>query len=386
MTRARSGRPGRSVVAAVLGVAVLGLVTVLPAVPASADARRDSQWHVSALRLAEAHTISRGAGVVVAVLDSGVDATHPDLVGNVLPGTDLVGGGTGDGRGDRDGHGTGMAGLIAAHGHGPGGRDGALGIAPEAKILPIRVDTGSGAAVPGSRYAGGIRWAISHGARIISISADTSGDDFAAVQEAHAAGIIVVGSAGNTDKNPFVGTPARYDGYALAVGGTDRAGKHAAISVTGASLDIAAPAVEIVSTSKNGGYRTGTGTSDAAAIVSGALALIWSRYPALTRDEVVLRLLRTAADTGTPGKDEQTGNGLIDIVAALTAEVGPLPSAAPPSIAPTAVPTDATGATAMPGTAESGPARLPLVLGGAVVLLAGLTLIIVTARRRGRNP
>src|SRR5262245_18065559 len=91
------------------------VVTIGPVTPARADAVRDAQWHLPFLRVDEAHRISRGDGVVVAVIDTGVVETHPDLAGNVVPGTDLVDIG-GDGRRDDDGHGTGMAGLIAAHG------------------------------------------------------------------------------------------------------------------------------------------------------------------------------------------------------------------------------------------------------------------------------
>lgn len=364
----------------------VGLVVVLPAAPSYADGVRNSQWHVQSLRLAEAHRLSQGKGVIVAVIDSGVRQDHRDLAGNILPGTDIAAGGSGSGWGDNDGHGTAMAGLIAAHGHGTNGVDGALGVAPEAKILPIRVDTAKGSAVPGSFYAEGIRWAVAHGAKIINISASAGAGTFDAVKEAHAAGIIVVGSAGNKGKDVFIGEPASYDGYAIGVGGTDRNGNHAEISLTGAAIDIAAPANDVVSTARDGGYRTGTGTSDSAAIVSGALALIWSKYPNLTRDEVLWRLVATATDKGPMGKDPETGYGLINIVAALTADVGPVPSSAPPTTAPAAATTPASpSASSQPDEPKN---SVPLLVGGSICLIAVLiaAIFVVIAARRRRKP
>src|SRR5262245_29265472 len=108
--------------------------------PAAPDPVRDAQWHLDALHIDEAHKVTKGADVIVAIIDTGVDATHPDLVGSIVDGTDLTHDGPGNGTTDMSGHGTGMTGLIAAHGH-------ALGIAPEAKVLAVRtatLDTGFG--------------------------------------------------------------------------------------------------------------------------------------------------------------------------------------------------------------------------------------------------
>src|SRR2546430_290346 len=118
-----------------LAAVACGFATVmLAAPPAAADSIRDRQWHLKYLNIDAAHAVSQGDGVVVAVVDSGVNGNHPDLAGNVLNGVDVSGTGAPNGLEDRDGHGTAMAGLIAGHGHGNG--DGVLGIAPHAKIFP----------------------------------------------------------------------------------------------------------------------------------------------------------------------------------------------------------------------------------------------------------
>jgi subtilisin family serine protease len=290
----------------------------------------------------------------------------------------LVPGGNGNGWGDADGHGTAMAGLIAAHGHGASLGDGALGVAPGAKILPVRLSTPSHPPEKGS-VGPAIRWALAHGAKIISVSQDSGGGDFEAVKEAVAAGAIIVASAGNTTDNTYAPAPARYDGYALAVGGTGRDGNHSSFSVKSASVDLAAPGDHITSTGRNHGYVTSTGTSDSTAIVSGALALIWSKYPNLTADQVIHRLVATAIDRGAPGKDEETGYGLIDIVAALTADVSDVsPSAATAS--PAAQPSSSSSSEPDGGSSNSA-----LLIGGviAAVLILVLIVIAVTRRRRG---
>ena len=139
--------------------------------PAAADAIRDRQWALLALRAEEAWGTTRGDGVTVAVLDTGVDPGHPDLAGQVLDGADLIGMGAGPGDRAWARHGTAMAGIIAGHGHGPDRGQGVLGIAPQARILPVRVileegDPGRAKArdSKGGALAEGIRWAADHGA------------------------------------------------------------------------------------------------------------------------------------------------------------------------------------------------------------------------------
>ncbi|WP_173057891.1 type VII secretion-associated serine protease mycosin [Phytohabitans houttuyneae] len=312
-------------------LAILGLVTVISHAP-HVDRIRNDQWHLRYLQAAEAHRHSRGDGVIVAVIDTGVDR-HPDLTDNLLPGVDIDT--TNDtGQHDVDSHGTGMAGLIAAHGLGPD--TGALGIAPHAQVLPIRYQDLSNQG-NSDRIARSIAWAVTHGADVINISGGGGpGEELrSAIDAAVRADVVVVASAGNRPAVRGVTFPAAYDGV-LAVGAVDRQGNHAEVSVSGKQIAISAPGVDIYSTSYKGLYRKGTGTSDAAAIVSGAVALVRSKYPELSAPEVVHRLTATATDKGPPGRDEQYGYGVLNLVAALTADVPPLGSATTATATPMA--------------------------------------------------
>jgi type VII secretion-associated serine protease mycosin len=344
---------------------------------ASADQVRDDQWHLRFLNVAEAQRITKGDGVTVAVIDTGVQL-HPALSGNVLAGTVVDPASSGDGRADRIGHGTAMAGLIAAHGTGQNA--GALGIAPRAKILPITDNVSS---VQGSNEltAAAINWAVAHGADVISISSGggPSSSLRAAVATALEADVVVVAAVGNRPGASAVQFPAFYPGV-VAVGATDRNGNLAAISTTGRGVVITAPGVDIVSTGLNGKYRTGTGTSDSTAIVSGAVALIRSKYPDLPAAEVVHRLEATATDKGPPGLDEQYGYGVLNLVAALTADVPPLtpsPSAGAGSSTP--------GASRPTGPSEGAGFVLPVTIAILAAIAAGGTFLALRSRAQRRR-
>ncbi|MFI7071254.1 S8 family serine peptidase [Micromonospora sediminicola] len=342
--------------------------------PDNAPQVRKDQWHLDFLNVKRVHQITRGSGVLVAVPDTGVDP-HPDLSGNLTDGRDLITGWD-SGLHDRNSHGTAMAGLIAAHGSGP--EVGALGIAPEAKILPIISSTSDNYG-EADTLAQALDYAISQHAKVISISSAgvTSDRLVRAVDAALDADIVIVAGVGNRPEAATVGYPAAQDGV-IAVSGVDRSGRHAQISVTGPKVDIAAPAVDIYSTSYGGKYSKGTGTSSATAIVAGAAALIRSKYPNLPAAEVAHRLTATAVDKGPPGRDDQYGYGVIDLVAALTADIPPLgfESTGVTAPAPTAAAPDAAG--------DNSTARGLATLGA--LLAAGGAYLVWRRRRRADDP
>jgi type VII secretion-associated serine protease mycosin len=345
---------------------VLALGVLAGPQPAFADPIRDAQWHLGYLNIAAAQEYTRGEGVTVAVVDSGVDPNHPDLAGSVVPGTDVTIGELNlgeDPRGytDQGGHGTAMAGLIASHGR-------ALGIAPAAKIQPVRVFLGVG--VEGPYVARGIQWAAEHGAKVMNLSLAATNDNElrAAIETAQRNDIVVVAAAGNPPDDINVAYPAAYPGV-LAVASIDRNGTRKS-SVVGPEVMIAAPGVDIMAPTIKGGYGLRTGTSDATAIVSGAVALIRSRYPQLTAPEVIDLITSTADDAGQKGRDPEYGYGILNIVRALRT---------PP-------PVQTTGPTAVaPPPTSTGRHMWPWITGIAIALLiaaGGVT----AARRRATKP
>jgi type VII secretion-associated serine protease mycosin len=365
---------------AAAAIEIAAAALVLPAAPAHADRIRNDQWHLRALNVAEAHRVSRGEGVTVAVIDTGVDP-HPDLRDNLLRGADVVPGGTGDGRTDTDGHGSAMAGLLAAHGK--GADEGALGIAPQAKIWPVRTATQTRTGT-NADLARALTRAVRAGVDVISISSGGSPDPqlSAAVEAAIASDIVVIAAAGNRPTDVVVTFPAYLEGV-LAVGATDRSGNRAAISVTGDKLAIMAPGVDIYSTSFDGKYYRGTGTSASTAIVAGAAALVRSRFPDLSAAEVVHRLTATATDKGAPGRDPEYGYGVLNLVAALTADVPPLRPSAP---AGPSGGTPSTAATARPDQDGGRAGTLTLAGLGLLAVVAAIAAVAVVRSRRPPTP
>ncbi|MEU4213778.1 type VII secretion-associated serine protease mycosin [Actinoplanes sp. NPDC026623] len=366
---------------AVLAAALAGAGAALYGSPASADQYRNQQWHLDYLNVAEAHRISTGKGVTVAVIDSGV-SKHPDLAGSVLKGTDFVKPG-GDGTIDLDGHGTNMAGLIAAHGK---NGNGALGIAPDAKILPIRI-LGSGHAKVD--FAPALQYAISHGAKVVNLSVGGSVTPaiINAIEAAKSSDVVIVAAAGNRPDDVGVAAPAFLDGI-VAVGAVDKKGNKAEISVTGPAMDLAAPGEDMTSTSNKGLYSVGTqGTSGAAAIVSGAAALLRSKYPNMSADEVVQRLEATATDKGAPGVDPVYGHGIVNLVAALSATDIPASSGQPSTPATSQDAATPPTSQAAPGASTSS-SSTPLLFGGlaVAVLVAGLVAVFALRRKQSPDP
>lgn len=348
MTRDRQGVPSalprRLAGRALLGAAaVLAAVAGPPAPPAHAapsvtiresarlapvntlalaDPVREEQWQLEELNARTAWRTSTGRGVVVAVIDSGVDGSHPDLAGQVLPGLDLV---TPDGADGPDpvGHGTTVAGLIAGRADDDRG---VVGLAPDARILPVRVLDDENRYDDAMIVAKGVRWAVDNGARVINLSLGGGGDSpalAAALDYAFARDVVVVACTGNlaTSNSPKVWYPAREPGV-LAVAGLDRNSQNLwSGSITGHQTVLSAPATALYGARTNGGYWRVQGTSFAAPLVAATAALVRARYPHLSAGDVVNRLITTARDLGPTGRDDRFGYGLVDPVAALTTDV-----------------------------------------------------------------
>jgi serine protease len=322
------------------------------------DSYRQDEWQLTTLGVGKAWNYASGAGVTVAVIDSGVDSRHPDLVGQVLPGLDLVDP-KGDGDTDLVGHGTTVSAIIAGRGD---DNSGVVGIAPKARILPVRVLDEENRYDDAIIVAKAVRWAVDHGAGVINLSLGGSGTSealAAALDYAFAKDVVVVACTGNTGASPDneVWYPAREPGV-LAVAGLERDGRQLwSGSITGRDTVVAAPATDLVGARSGGGYWRVQGTSFAAPMVAATAALVRSRWPDMPAGEVVNRIIQTARDLGTPGRDTTFGFGMVDPAGALTAS---LPTVVANPLDTTRSPgTAGFGSAPAPGQAQSipGPAQ-----------------------------
>lgn len=293
--------------ASIVGAVLTSLVCTLPVTPAYA-ATTPAGWEAGALGLSSAHRLSQGEGVTVAVLDTGAVADHPALRGRVTTGPDYRKDGL-DPQSPKWGvHGTAMASDV-------------LKVAPKAKILSVRVlndqdkeKINEGHLVQGGAgaIANGIYYAVDHGADVISMSLGSGAvgnyaneDDLAAVGYALSHGVPVLASAGNSgDKLNETSFPSGYAGV-IAVAATDRSGARAAFSTVHTYNEVAAPGVDILSAKNTGGYKKVDGTSPAAALASGVVALMLSRNPKLTPAQT------RAILTGTAGHPQGGWNALV---------------------------------------------------------------------------
>ncbi|MBB2942727.1 type VII secretion-associated serine protease mycosin [Actinoplanes lutulentus] len=291
------------------------------AAPTGSDPYRKQQWGLTKIKAPTAWATSTGAGVTVAVIDTGVDAAHPDLAGKVLAGYDVLNGKAG-GTTDANGHGTHVAGIIGAV---TGNGVGVSGVAPDAKILPVRVFGANGAGYM-SDVVEGIVWATDHGANVINMSLGSTTKLSAlsdAVAYARGKGVTVVAAAGNERED---GSPISYpaaDTGVIAVAATDSADRYGSYSNAGSYVDVAAPGSNIVSTYPTaltgGEYAAMSGTSMAAPQVAAVAALLEAYQPALNPSQIEKILEASAVDLGAAGFDYNYGNGRVDAVAALTA-------------------------------------------------------------------
>jgi subtilisin family serine protease len=278
-------------------------------------------WGVDRINAIDVWTTSRGLGVKVAVIDTGIDIDHPDLASNIAGGCNfvVVRGKVNPTKYDDDnGHGTHVAGTIA----GIDNEIGVIGVAPEASLYAVKVLNKSGSGYV-SDIVLGIQWAISNGMDVINMSLGSSYDVDSlrqACDAAYEAGIVVVAAAGNsgdTDSDNDVIYPARYASV-IAVAATDLADMRTYWSSDGPEVELAAPGAGIYSTYKGGGYSTLSGTSMATPHVAGTVALMLGTDD-FSPDEVRLALTETAIDLGDSGRDNYYGYGLINAQAAVSA-------------------------------------------------------------------
>jgi subtilisin family serine protease len=290
---------------------------VAAAVP---DPRLKNQWALSAYPFSSLWPCGRGAGVTVAVVDTGVQANHPDFSGHVLPGASILNGGPvvpGGGTTDPNGHGTHVAGIIGAAENGIG----IVGVAPQATILPVRVLGANGSGLS-TDIAQGIIWATDHGAAIVNLSLGSDIDSpsmDSAVSYAVAHGVVVVASAGNTGDT--TGLP-EYPGAlpdVIAVAAVDRTGEVAPYSTQADYVDLAAPGTDILSTVPTSTWEKKSGTSMSAPHVSGLVALLIDARGPIAPATMRTRLTSTATDAGPKGVDPAYGWGRVNPLAALTA-------------------------------------------------------------------
>lgn len=288
------------------------------AAPPAAKTQGDPvQYALAKLRLPEAHALSVGADVTVAVIDSGVDAAHPELAGAVA--------GSFDALNSKDGphaHGTGIAGVIAAHAR-------LLGTAPSARLLAIRAFGAQGSSAEGTSFTvlRSLDYAVANDARVINMS--FAGPRDAAMERGLAAaaakGVVLVAAAGNAGAKSPPLYPAA-DRNVIAVTATDQSDKLFPAANRGSHIAVAAPGVDILSAAPEGRYQMSSGTSLAAAYVSGLVALMISRKPDISVADVRGALIATARDLGPKGRDDEFGAGEADAFAAVSA-VAPAPLA-----------------------------------------------------------
>ncbi|NLU76539.1 type VII secretion-associated serine protease mycosin [Streptomyces sp. HNM0575] len=362
--------------------ALTGALLLGSAPAAGADDIRDRQWALDAFDADKIWQQSTGKGVTVAVVDSGVDASHPDLKGQVLKGKDFTKEG-GSAQEDSDGHGTAMAGLIAGRGHGAGGGSGVKGLAPDSKILPIRYQHKDSEA--GASLDAGVRYAVREGADVINISQVThrNAEDARAIAYATKHDVVVVAGTGNEgiEKKNY---PASYPGV-VSVGGVDDRGAVWEDSSWGSNTTLAAPAVNNVVTNSTyeSGYAMAKGTSDATAYVSASAALVRAEHPDLTAGQVINRLIKTAKVPGPEEArdpklpDEKFGYGVVRPYRAVTYDIPAGPKAGP--LAQADKPSDAAAGDASSGSGSSseGPSGWMFVLGPPIVLFGLIFLVLV---------
>ncbi|WP_454630228.1 S8 family serine peptidase [Bradyrhizobium cenepequi] len=273
-----------------------------------------AQYALAQLRLPQAHALVRGMNVTIAVIDSGIDASHPELANTIADTFDAIGSKEGP-----HAHGTGIAGAIAAHAR-------LMGSAPEVRILAVRAFGATANGAQSSSYVilKGLDYAVLHGAQIINMSFAGPKDPVIerAVAASAARGIVLIAAAGNAGAKSGPLYPAANPNV-IAVSGTDAQEKLFSASNWGNYIALAAPGADIFLPAPDGKYQIVSGTSFSAAFVSGIAALVLERNPALKPNEVRSILTGTARDLGASGRDDLFGAGQADAFAAVSAVAAP---------------------------------------------------------------
>jgi serine protease len=416
----------------VILTAAIGLAmawTAVGSVPALANQVRQQQWWLSALHVTQAQRTATGSGVTIALLDTGVDPAQPDLAGSVITGPDLTKSGEKLGQPFFGVHGTAMASLIVGHGHGAGGANGVLGVAPRAKLLSVRVvlDANDPAAADSAITSGlpaaiaaGIRYAVSSGAQVIDLPLDpgespsalqastdpvpapgtppTAADlaaraaaggsraEQAAVAFALSKGVVLVAPAGDTGTSTDgVNFPASYRGV-ISVGAFDSNfikapftshQPYVTLTAAGSGMAAATPA----------GYATVSTTAAASAVVTGIAALIRSQYPQLTPAQVSQALTSSTVFRRAGGLTDGSGHGTADAEAALLA-AAKIAKPLPPQAGARAVARPLPAAPAVPfidqGLGRTLWRDALISLAVLIVLLLPIVVYALARRRRAR--
>ena len=276
---------------------------------ARGNAGDSSQYVVNKLRLGEAHRVATGSNVLVAVIDSAIDIRHPDLAGAVVEQFSAVG------RPEKPHvHGTGMVGAIAAHSR-------LLGVAPKAKILAVQAFSADSRQSPEAttrQIIAGLEWAIGKGARVINMSFAGPHDPMLqlAMKNAHAKNVVLIAAAGNAGPKSPPLYPAA-DPHVIAVTATDQNDQLFGQANQGPHVAVAAPGVDVTVPAPSDAYQVTTGTSVAAAHVSGVAALLVERHPSVDAATILEVLTASAKRLGAQGRDDRFGWGLVDPASAL---------------------------------------------------------------------
>jgi len=393
--------PRRATAAVAAGCAVA--CVALAATPAFADQVRNQEWWLAALHVTTAWESSKGSGVTVAVLDTGVDPAQADLTGSVTTGPDYTASGRKSGGTFWGIHGTAIASLIAGHGHGAKGADGIIGVAPAAKILSVRVTLEGNdpllatprvaAALPGA-IAKGIRYAVSQGVGVIDLPLDPaalagrgSGSSTAerdAVAYALSKHVVLVapGGDGGAGTDP-VNYPAAYPGV-ISVGAFSQAFNKAAFTSRHSYVTLTAAGDGVAAATLPTGYAMLHSTSAASAVVAGMAALIKAQFPNLTPAQVTTALTSSTVFRPKGGRLDGSGYGTADAEAALLA-AAKINAAVPAKSGTGAAVAAPSSPVVHPRTAHLARTLRYAALGVAAVLLLALLIFALTRRARRRR-